>query len=106
MGTHDNLDRGDGEQVRESASLLSEEAAAEPKPIKELPRTTTGVIRIMRARGRAEVAALVEELHVTEKRVEETTIRAKDILRLLRTLHRKATDAYPKITPSDPVEQV
>jgi hypothetical protein len=66
----------------------------------ELPRTTTGVIRIMRAKGRAEMADLVEELHSAHASVKETTKRAKDLLQLLRTLQRKATGVHATIKSS------
>lgn len=63
----------------------------------DLPRTTTGIIRIMRSKGRPEMANLVEELHEAQKKVEATTKRAEDLLQLLRALHRKATSTYPTV---------
>jgi len=63
----------------------------------EFPHSTTGVIRIMRAKGRPEMADLVEDLYSAEKRVVETTRRAQDLLNMLRSLHKKATGTFAKV---------
>jgi hypothetical protein len=68
----------------------------------EFPRSTTGVIKIMRSSGRPEVADLVEDLHRAKKRVAETTSRAEDLLRLLRSLHKKATGTFQKVSCAEP----
>lgn len=91
--------------------LVSKEAAPTQEPVVaedhvleevDLPRTTTGVIRIMRAKGRPEMADLVEELHNTHLSVQETTELAKDLLKLLRTLQRKATGVHNTVKPREP----
>jgi hypothetical protein len=112
MCAQDGWDNGHSEQEGESMIFMPKEVMPQKDPAEkeleqsspqeELPRTTTGVIRIMRARGRPEMAALVEELHSAEKSVIETTKRAEDLLKLLRTLHRKATGTYPTVKPRKP----
>lgn len=93
----------EGEMIclpKDDALKGSEELSETPPDsgnVGSLPRSTTGVIRIMRAKGRPEIASLVEELHEAELKVAETTERAKDLLYLLRTLHRKATNTYPTV---------
>jgi len=60
----------------------------------ELPRTTTGVIKIMRAKGREEMASLVEELKDANEKAARTTILAEELLASLRKLHKKKTGHY------------
>jgi len=100
MCAQDGIGSG-GEEKEKGEMLLQEEQSTESARTETdgLPRTTTGVIRIMRAKGREEAAALVEELHETKEKVVETTRRAQKLLALLRTLHKKTTGTFPTIPP-------
>lgn len=78
------------EEIAESQSTSTESDREEVS----LPRTTTGVIQIMRSKGREDMASLVEELKDASEKAVRTKILAEELLASLRKLHKKKTGHY------------
>lgn len=98
-----NLLRENEKVAKENLEAVEDTVSDETDPYGEFPRSTTGVIQIMRSKGRPEMADLVEDLYSAKKKVADTTKRAEDLLKLLRSLHKKATSTYTKVVvPSEP----
>lgn len=86
-------ERGPMEYAATTEEAEPQKTETEPEEV-DLPRTTTGVIQIMRSSGREEMASLVEELKDANAKAARTKILAEELLASLRKLHKKKTGHF------------